>query len=371
MRRYLSLDWKRRNPKLRACDKSAQEDRRAQRAIWKITAVILSPLFLPLAGCRHAQTVLYSAGPAAHRLAVLAWFMIILFMVVTIIMWALVGWAAVTRKGSLDEHMPIDAGGGQGWITIGGLIIPFIVLFFLFVVGLRLLASFPIQQAGKAPIKHPDILVIGHQWWWEVRYLGKTPDMGFTTANEIHIPVNHPVNIELESHDVIHSFWIPALHGKVDLIPDHPNYIRLEASRAGDYQGQCAEYCGAEHALMRLLVVAQPMDQYNAWLNAQRLPGRTPTTPEAIAGQQVFLAGPCTLCHTVRGTLAGGTVAPDLTHIASRRYIAANVYPNNNAYLEAWVTHAQSFKPECQMPDLTSFSGKQLRDLVAYLRQLQ
>lgn len=343
----------------------------AKGGIRTISAFILAPLCSLLAGCEHAQTVLYSAGPAAHRIAVLSWGMIVLFSVVTIIMWVLIWWTAATRRGTLAEHEPVDAGGGQRWITIGGMLIPFIILFVLFVLGLRLLASFPVKQASHMPIKHPDILIVGHQWWWEVHYLGKTPDMNVTTANEIHIPVNQPVNIELESRDVIHSFWVPALHGKVDLIPGHPNYIRIEASRAGDYQGQCAEYCGAEHALMRLLVVAQPPDEYKAWLNAQRLPGKTPTQPEAVAGQQVFLSGPCTLCHTVRGTLAGGTVGPDLTHIGSRRYIAANVFPNNNAYLEAWVTHAQSFKPETQMPDLTSFTGQQLRDLVAYLRQLQ
>lgn len=331
---------------------------------------VISPLFLLLVGCEHAQTTLFSRGPAAHRIAEMQWLLIIMFLVFTAIMAVLIGWPAIARKGTLAEHEPVDAGGGHAWITIGGLIIPCIVLFVLFVLGLQLLASFPIHNANKAHVK-PDILVIGHQWWWEVHYLNDNPSLQFTTANEIHVPVGEPVNIELKTKDVIHSFWVPALHGKVDMIPGRTNFIRVEASKAGDYPGQCSSYCGAEHALMRLLVVAQPPAAYDDWLERQREPGATPTTQEEMAGEQTFVSGPCALCHTVRGTIAGGTVGPDLTHIGSRRYLASNVIPNNNAYLEAWITHAQSFKPEAQMPDLTQFTGTQLRDMTAYLRQLQ
>ncbi len=332
--------------------------------------LLICPLFLLMLGCQRAQSSLYSGGPAAHRIAAMSWLMVILFLVVTLVMWLLIAWAAVTRRGTLAEHAPIDEGGGQGWIAIGGMVVPFVILFILFVLGLKLLASFPIHDPHHANMK-PDILVIGHQWWWEVHYLNDHPDMQATTANEIHIPANQPVTIELESQDVIHSFWVPALHGKVDLVPGHPNFVRIEASHAGAFSGQCAEYCGAEHARMRLLVIAQQPDEYQAWLNQQRKPGAEPTTQEAIHGQQVFLSGPCAMCHSVRGTAAGGRVAPDLTHIGSRHFIAANSFPNNNAYLEAWVTHAQSLKPEAQMPNLTQFNGQQLRDLVAYLRQLQ
>lgn len=332
--------------------------------------ILISPVLLLISGCERAQTTLYSAGPAAHKIAQMSWLMVILFLVVTIIMWALIGWAAITRRGTLEEHAPVDIGGGQGWIAIGGMIVPFTVLFVLFVLGLKLLASFPLQDPSHAALK-PDIMIIGHQWWWEVHYLNDQPSMQATTANEIHIPVNRPVTLELRSGDVIHSFWVPALHGKVDLIPGHPNYIRIEASHAGNFSGQCAEFCGAQHGHMRLLVVAQPPAEYKVWLEQQRKPGAEPTTPEAITGKQVFLNGPCILCHTVQGTLAGGRVAPDLTHIGSRQYIAANSFKNNNAYLEAWITHAQSLKPEAKMPDLTQFSGTQLRELVAYLRQLQ
>jgi len=217
----------------------------------------------------------------------------------------------------------------------------------------------------------PEIRITGSQWWWQIDYLNDDLTQQFTTANELHLPAGRPVDIEVVARDVMHSLWIPALHGKVDLVPGVTNYIRLESGQPGTYEGQCAEFCGRQHAHMRLLAVVEDPETYAAWVQAQRKPGTEPTTPEAIAGQQVFLAGPCAMCHQVRGTIAGGRVAPDLTHIGSRKFIAANSFPNNNVYLEAWITHAQSLKPEALMPDLTQFTGTQLQDLVAYLRQLQ
>lgn len=337
------------------------------RRLLPVGSLIAMPL---LSGCATVQSIFNSHGPAAEWIASLSWFMTILFLVVTLVMWALLAVAFTKRRGTLAEHAPIDIGGGQTWIAIGGLGVPLLLLSVIFILGLKLLAAFPIHGMHDHAMK-PDILIIGHQWWWEVHYLDGEPDQQFTTANEIHIPTNRSVNIELESHDVMHSFWVPSLHGKVDLIPGHANFIHIEASQPGSYQGQCAEYCGAQHAHMRLLVVAQDGDDYQAWTEQQQKPAIEPTSQDAIAGQQTFLAGPCSMCHQVRGTLAGGRVAPDLTHIASRQYIASNSYPNNDAYLEAWVTHAQSLKPEAKMPNLTQFDGEQLRDLVAYLRQLQ
>jgi cytochrome c oxidase subunit 2 len=332
---------------------------------------LFSPLLLFLGGCEAAQSTFNPQGPAASRIATLSWLMVIIFLVTTAVMWGLLAWASVRRKGSLKEHEPIDIGGGQGWIAWGGLAVPLVVIFFIFVLGLKLLASFPIHDPMNQMALKPDILVTGHQWWWEVQYLDGPPSDRFTTANEIHIPAGEPVTIELESQDVIHAFWVPTLHGKVDMIPGHPNFIRIEASHPGNYAGQCAEYCGEQHALMRLLVVAQSPDQYEAWHQKQIQPAAEPTTAEAKAGEQVFLNAACMMCHQVRGTQAGGRVAPDLTHLAGRQFIAANAYPNNEANLEAWVTHAQSMKPDCLMPNLTQFTGNQLIDLVAYLRQLK
>ncbi|MGH9605842.1 MAG: cytochrome c oxidase subunit II [Terracidiphilus sp.] len=338
----------------------------------------ITPLLL-LTGCRVALSTINPHGPAAHRIADLSWLMTILFLVISVVMWILFAYAFYRRRGSLAEHLPIDAGGGKWWIVIGGLVIPFIVLTALFVAGLALLSDFPLHgaqaqdltRAQMAQSMKPNILVVGHQWWWEIRYLNDDPTREFTTANELHLPAGRPMNIELVTADVIHSFWIPALDGKEDLIPGQPNYIRVMGSQPGSYAGQCATYCGAEHALMQLLAVVQTPANYQAWVENQLKPGVVPTTPQAKAGEQLFNNGPCALCHTVRGTIAGGAVAPDLTHIGSRRTLASAVYPNNNAYLEAWITNAQSLKPECEMPDITQFSGVQLTDLVAYLRQLK
>ncbi|UWZ86676.1 cytochrome c oxidase subunit II [Occallatibacter riparius] len=335
-------------------------------------------MLVALAGCHTVQSTFDPHGPAAERISHLSLFMTVLFLVITAIMWLLFAIAFYKRRGDLTEHAPIDTGGGEMWIAVGGIAIPLIVLSVLFVWGLALLRAFPIHgmhggpsHAMMAHSMKPAILIVGHQWWWEIHYLSDDPSMEVTTANELHLPVGKPVNIRLETRDIMHSFWVPALHGKVDLIPGQPNYLRIEAAQPGEYQGQCAEYCGAEHARMRILAIAQTPNEYEAWLAGQRQPGNEPATEAAKAGQKIFLAGPCSMCHTVRGTQAGGNVAPDLTHIGSRQMIAANYYRNNDAYLEAWITHAQSLKPQTQMPNLTHFTGEQLADLTAYLRQLQ
>jgi cytochrome c oxidase subunit 2 len=331
-----------------------------------------------LAGCATLQSTSNTHGPAARSIAHLSLAMTITFVITTVVMWLLLAIALKKNRGSFDEHMPIDVGGGQAWVAIGGLAIPLVVLSVFFFVGLELLSDFPIHGGhgemvsmnGESRAK-PDILIIGHQWWWEVHYLNADPSLQVTTANEIHIPAHRAVNIELRSADVMHSFWVPSLHGKVDLVPGHPNFIRIEASEPGDFIGQCGEYCGVQHANMRILVVSQEPAAFEQWLAQQRKPSASPVTSEAELGQQAFLEGPCGTCHTVRGTSAEGRNGPDLTHIGSRKYIGANSFPNNNAYLEAWVTDAQSLKPGCKMPIIKQYDGAQLRQLVAYLRQLQ
>jgi cytochrome c oxidase subunit 2 len=329
------------------------------------------------AGCATVQSISNTHGPAAHKIALLSHAMSITFVITILVMWALLAIALKKNPGNLREHMPIDVGGGQAWVAIGGIAVPLLVLSVFFFLGLDLLADFPIHgdhgamnMGSTAAKSKPDILIIGHQWWWEVHYLGDG-NQQIVTANEIHIPAHQPVNIELRSADVIHSFWIPSLHGKVDLLPGNVNFIRIEASEPGDYVGQCAEYCGKQHANMHLLLIAQEPDAFHAWLANQGRPGVEPTNPDTRQGQQAFLAGPCSRCHTVRGLPADGKFGPDLTHIGSRREIGADSFPNNNAYLEGWITDAQSLKPGCKMPKITQYNGTQLRSLVAYLRQLQ
>lgn len=342
------------------------------RGLQSVSTVVI----LLAAGCNTPQSTLEGHGPAALRIATLSWWMTVVFLAVTVAMWVLIAWGFAKRRGTLAEHASIDAEDGQIWIAIGGLAVPIVVLTIFFVLGLSLLTDFPIHGMAGAmsadmSTMRPEIRITGHQWWWQIDYLDSDPSMEFTTANELHLPLNQPVDIEVVTADVMHSLWIPALHGKVDLIPGLENYIRIDASDAGSYDGQCAEFCGGQHAHMRILAVVQPREEYDAWQQAQRRPALEPETPEEVAGQRVFVSGPCGLCHQIRGTSAGGRVAPDLTHIGSRQYIAANSYPNNDAYLSAWVTHAQSLKPEAQMPDLAQFTGSQLQNLVAYLRRLQ
>ncbi len=317
------------------------------------------------------NSALKPVGPAADKISHLAWLMIILFLITIVVMAFLIVLPAIFRRGSLEEHDPIDVGGGQTWITVGGFIVPAIVLTFLFVLGLTAMSRFPMHEGRMSSGMHVQIRLTGHQWWWEATYPGDNVTQQFKTANELHIPVGQPVDIELDSKDVIHSFWVPQLHGKVDLVPGMKNYIRIQADQPGTYGGTCAEYCGAQHAKMRLLVVAQSPEDYQAWLEGQRKESALPEGPQATHGQQLFLSGPCANCHRIAGTLAGGTVAPDLTHLASRQRIAANTYPNDKAHLSAWITQAQSLKPQCQMPNLTQFNGIELGDLVAYLQQLK
>ncbi len=341
-------------------------------------AKFVSPvLALFLAGCATVQSTSNTHGPAAHKIALLSHAMSITFVITILVMWALLAIALKRNPGNLMEHMPIDVGGGQAWVAIGGIAIPLLVLSVFFFLGLDLLADFPIHgdhgamnMGAMAAKSKPDILIIGHQWWWEVHYLGDASQQ-VVTANEIHIPAHRPVNIELRSADVIHSFWVPSLHGKVDLLPGNVNFIRIEASEPGDYVGQCAEYCGKQHSNMRLLLIAQEPDAFSAWLANQRKPGVEPTSPDTRQGQQAFLEGPCSRCHTVRGIPANGKFGPDLTHIGSRKEIGADSFPNNTAYLEGWITDAQSLKPGCKMPNVTQYNGTQLRSLVSYLRQLQ
>jgi cytochrome c oxidase subunit 2 len=222
-------------------------------------------------------------------------------------------------------------------------------------------------MAGARPV----VQVIGHQWWWEVNYLYGGVSEHVTDANEIHVPVGEPIDIDLESRDVIHSFWVPELHGKVDLIPGMVNRIRIQADRPAVFRGECAEYCGPQHAHMILAVRADAPDDFAKWLAHAREPARPPADPLAQHGEQVFMNGPCVLCHKVRGTPAQGLVGPDLTHVGSRLGIAAQTLPNNLGTVEAWITHAQSLKPYAQMPSLSMFTGEDALALAAYVRSLQ
>lgn len=324
---------------------------------------------LLFSGCGGDMSTLNPGGEAARALANLSVFIYVVFIAVSLVLALLILWPVFRkRRGNFEEHAPIHIDGGHSWILAGGILTPFIVLSVVFLLGLKTMAAYPLHD-GHVP--EPAIQVVGHQWWWEIRYVMGPPNLHFKTANEIHLPVGELVDLEVKTADVIHSFWVPRLHGKVDLIPGRANHIRLRADIPGVYRGQCAEFCGAQHAHMSFVVVAESPEEYATWLEAQRQPAADPQTDLASQGRDVFLSKPCSLCHTVRGTLANGLVAPDLTHIGSRRSIAANTYENTKANLMAWVTHAQAMKPEVMMPNVTQMTGQELQALVAYLQELK
>jgi cytochrome c oxidase subunit II len=210
------------------------------------------------------------------------------------------------------------------------------------------------------------IRVIGHMWWWEVRY----PEQRIVTANEIHIPAGQPVRLELTSADVIHSFWVPRLHGKRDLIPGLETVFWIQADEPGVYRGQCAEYCGTQHANMAFHVVALPKEQFDAWLAAPGKARPSPANADGSPGYRVFLKAGCGQCHAIDGTPAIGTAGPDLTHVGSRGSIGAGMLPNNRGNLAGWVANPQAIKPGAKMPR-TYLSGDDLMALVSYLEGLK
>jgi cytochrome c oxidase subunit 2 len=203
-------------------------------------------------------------------------------------------------------------------------------------------------------------------WWWEVRY----PDHEVTTANEIYIPAGQPVNFRLTTNDVIHSFWVPELNGKIDMIPGKTNTLWLQAAEPGIYRGLCTEFCGLQHAKMQYLVIAVPPNAFAQWVEQQRQPAPAPTDETTRLGQQIFLGSACVYCHAIRGTNASGQLGPDLTHIASRRTLGAGILPNNRGTLGGWTINSQHIKPGNRMPPM-NLSGAELQALLDYLATLQ
>jgi cytochrome c oxidase subunit II len=215
-----------------------------------------------------------------------------------------------------------------------------------------------------------EIEVIGRQWWWEFRYRDPTPSQLLVTANELHIPVGRPVALKLNARDVIHSFWVPNLAGKRDLIPGQENTLLLQADKPGVYRGLCAEFCGFQHAKMAFRVVAEPPEEFETWRQHQLQPSAPPADPLAQRGQQVFLTGPCALCHAIHGTSASATTGPNLTHVASRQTLAADTLPNVRGHLAGWILNSQSIKPGNKMPAI-SLPPEDLHALLAYLEGLK
>jgi len=312
------------------------------------------------------MSIFTGAGDGGRRVSTLTWFLIVAAAVVYVGVMALFV-AGMARNRERDPASVDLSERGTGFIVWGGGVMPAVVLTVVFIAGLAAMGRFPAAVSEQAP----RFTITGHQWWWQVDYDDPALPGSFTTANELHVPVGTTVRIRLISADVIHSFWVPGLQGKIDLIPGDTNEIRIHAEKAGTYRGQCAEFCGMQHANMAFTVVADPPAQYAAWIAGQQQPAREPTDSITASGRQLVTGGPCAMCHTLRGTNARGQVAPDLTHVGSRLTLAAGTLPNNAGTMEAWIANAQLMKPGVRMPTLSQFNGRELRAVATYLESLK
>jgi cytochrome c oxidase subunit II len=325
-----------------------------------------------VSSCGGIQNAINPAGPQADNISRVWWLMLIVCSIVFVLVMiaVLLTLRKRTRESELAapnlEPSPEQERRFRN-VVIGAVSMTVIILFVF------LIASFSAGRSMTAELDKKSGLVIevtGHQWWWEVRYQDADASNFFTTANEIHIPVGVPVTFSLRSTDVIHSFWVPNLAGKKDLIPGKLNTIWLQADKPGVYRGQCAEYCGLQHARMALWIVAEPQDQFNAWRQNQTQASITPASDSQRYGQQVFMSSTCVMCHTINGTPAGSNIGPNLTHVASRNMIAAATLVNTREHLEQWIKDPQNFKPGTRMP-ANNFGEAEMQALLDYLQSLK
>jgi cytochrome c oxidase subunit 2 len=334
----------------------AEKSRTERFLLW----AVISLASFALAGCSNAPSTLDPQGPAAERIANLWWFLLALGGVVylAIIVFLFIALFNRNRQNNIDAGLRP----GSRIVLFAGIITPAAILLVVFGFTVATLNAIAMPAGAEQYTIH----LIGHQWWWEVRY----PQAQVITANEIHIPAGRPVRVLVSSDDVIHSFWVPQLHGKIDTVPGMTNEIWLEADRPGIYRGECAEFCGIQHAKMGLLVIAEPGEQFDRWLEEQRQPAVEPTDNLALAGQELFLDTTCINCHTIAGTHATGRLGPDLTHFASRLTIGAATLPNNRGNLGGWVANPQHQKPGALMPP-SPLNGSELQAILAYLETLE
>ncbi len=351
--------------------RGAPADRRRaiRRAPRRVRSRTVGPALLiaacgALTGCGGRQSTLAPASQASHDIAKLWWWMLLVACVVFAGALGLLAIAVLRRRRT---GLPVVDGGAKlnlRLVVVFGIVIPAGVNIALFIV-----ANFFLIKETEAPAASTTpltIQVVGRQWFWEVRY----PGTAAVTANEIHIPANTRVNVVATTGDVIHSFWVPRLNRKIDMIPGRRNRVLLYADKPGRYRGQCAEFCGAEHARMAMYVDAQTPADFDRWLRAEAADAQQPVTAAARAGRQAFMNDSCASCHMIRGTQARGQVGPDLTHVGSRSTLAALTLPNTQAALAQWLRDPQHIKPGNRMPDL-GLSEADIRDLDSYLEGLK
>ena len=324
----------------------------------RMTVVVIAVAWLA-SGCGGpSPSTLDPQGPKARTVAGSWWllFGVAATVCVIIIVLAVV---PVLRRHRVTSTKPGD---GMRVVLVCGVILPAIVFASTFALAVRDIAV--TSQPATSP--RTTIEVIGHQWWWEVRYQHGPA----VTANEIHVPVGADVRLRLQTADVIHSFWVPQVMPKMDLLPRRVNVTWLRVNRAGRYRGECAEYCGLQHAHMAFTLVAESPSAFDSWLRRNTADAPTPTSSQALRGRQVFTSSTCATCHTIRGTSAHGKVGPDLTHVGGRARLAAGAIPNDTGHMAGWIANSQAVKPGNKMPP-QRLSADDLRAVVAYLQGLR
>ncbi|HET8819153.1 MAG TPA: cytochrome c oxidase subunit II [Xanthomonadaceae bacterium] len=323
---------------------------------------------LLVAGCSGNQSALAPAGTGAASVARLFWVMVAGATLVWIAVVAIALWSGARRR-----QAPAAATSRRTarWLVIGGgMVAPTLLLGALLTYGLALMPRLRAPPAEGAQHDGLRIAVTGEQWWWRVKYLrpGHPP---VELANEVWLPAGERTRLLLDSPDVIHAFWVPALAGKVDMIPGRTTTLVLEPTKAGVFSGACAEFCGTSHAFMRFDAVVAGRAAFDAWLEHQASPAAPPATPSAHAGQAAFLRNGCSACHAIRGTPATGRLGPDLTHVGGRRLLAAGVLPNDVAGFRRWITDTHAVKPDAVMPEFGMLPDADVQAIAAYLDGLQ
>lgn len=321
-------------------------------------------------GQQPQQTMFRPVGPMSARIEGLWWFIFAISVAVFVIVWIFLAGAAARRRvhEQLPPELNPDPAREQRYLrrVMVATGITLVVLFAI--LGHTVVTS---KYMNSLQSKNPvSIQVYGHQWWWEVQYPNDDASLWVTTANEIHVPVGVPIVLQTGSRDVIHSFWAPNIQGKRDLIPGHSSAIWFQVDQEGTYRGQCAEFCGHQHAHMAFYIIAESPEKFQAWLNQQRKPAPDPANETLAHGKDVFEKGTCVMCHTIRGTNAGSHFGPDLTHIGSRTSIAAATLPNTPGAMAGWISDPQAIKPGVRMPP-NPLTGPDLQALVAYLQSLK